>query len=519
MNNKNEEWDKRSSSNNHIRNYAIERNRQIRERLNKFDEIKFEVSNEVNIISHNKVLESLLNEIQQIDFQEETMLPYSIDLRKKHYITITIDQILKVATKNKWSLCVNDGMVYIFNGAFWSQLSKQELAKFLGQAAEKLGVDKFDATYYSFKDELVKQFMSAAYFPKPTNENDEILVNLQNGTLVISLENQIVREFDKKDFLTYQLSFKMNPAAECTLFKNYLNKVLPDESQQKILAEFIGYVFVKHSTLKLEKALILYGVGANGKSVFFEIITALLGTQNISNYSLQSLTNETGYYRATLSNKLLNYASEISPRMDSTLFKQLVSGEPVEARLPYGEPFMLHDYAKLIFNANELPKDVEHNEAFFRRFIILHFGITIPENERDPFIAKNIISSELSGVLNWVLEGLRRLLDKKGFSHSEAVDLLLKNYREQSDSVQLFILDHGYIKDSIKEVPLKEIYANYKGYCIENGYVVCSAKTFGERLRNKGFEIKRKNAGKYVYAAKKTFLEASPGTHPAQLNL
>jgi|GEM_PF-3527595 len=46
--------------------------------------------------------------------------------------------------------------------------------------------------------------------------------------------------------------------------------------------------------------------------------------------------------------------------METTLFKQFVSGEPVEAHLSYGEPFTLTDYAKLIFNCNELPTDVEH---------------------------------------------------------------------------------------------------------------------------------------------------------------
>ena len=112
----------------------------------------------------------------------------------------------------------------------------------------------------------------------------------------------------------------------------------------------------------------LHGTGANGKSVFFEVVSALLGTNNVSNYSLQSLTNDNGYFRARLANKLVNYASEINGKLEASIFKQLVSGEPVEARLPYGQPFVLRDYAKMIFNINQLPKDVEHTNAFFRRF-------------------------------------------------------------------------------------------------------------------------------------------------------
>src|SRR5690606_17922094 len=150
-------------------------------------------------------------------------------------------------------------------------------------------------------------------------------------------------------------------------------------------AEFLGYVFIKHGSkrLKEEKALILYGNGANGKSVFFEVVSALLGTENTSNFSLESLTETNSYNRAMIANKLVNYGSEINGKLESSFFKQLVSGEPIEARLPYGQPFTMKQYAKLIFNCNELPKDVEHTNAYFRRFLIIPFDVTIPPQEQD----------------------------------------------------------------------------------------------------------------------------------------
>lgn len=104
----------------------------------------------------------------------------------------------------------------------------------------------------------------------------------------------------------------------------------------------------------------------------------MLGIENVSSYSLQSITNDNGYFRAKLANKLVNYASEINGKLESSIFKQMVSGEPVESRLPYGQPFMLKEYAKFIFNCNELPKDVEHTTAYFRRFLIIPFDVTIP---------------------------------------------------------------------------------------------------------------------------------------------
>lgn len=159
--------------------------------------------------------------------------------------------------------------------------------------------------------------------------------------------------------------------------------------------------------------------------MFFDIIKALIGKDNICSYSLQSLTKNDSYERADLANKLLNYASEINGKLEAHIFKQLASGEPVQARQIYGQPFIMENYAKLMFNCNELPKDVENTEAFFRRFLIIPFTQTISKEEADPELSQKIISSELSGVFNWMLDGLRRLLSQKRFSDAELIDAQL----------------------------------------------------------------------------------------------
>jgi putative DNA primase/helicase len=85
---------------------------------------------------------------------------------------------------------------------------------------------------------------------------------------------------------------------------------------------------------------------------------------------------------------------------------------------------------------NELPRDVEHNMAFFRRFLIMPFNETVPDGKEDPELAKKIIESELAGVFNWVLKGLRRLLARKKFTRCKLVEEALKSYQRESDSVR-----------------------------------------------------------------------------------
>lgn len=482
-------------------------------------------------LQHTQILEKLVSYFTPIDFESivlkdikavEQKLPKlsseitgtyeneaekqdNLKLKNNHYLILAVEHILQEAKKNHWGICKKNDTIYLYNGCHWNEIERDEFEKFLGDAAEKLGVPKFSAKHYQFREQLFKQFMSSAYLPSPKIDNDKVLINLKNGTLEINKNGTNLMSFRSSDFISYQLPFSLDPEAKAPLFENYLNQVLPDKQSQLILLEYLAFLFIKHGSkaMKEEKALILYGTGANGKSVFFEIVNALLGEQNISSFSLQSLTNENGYYRAKIADKIVNYASEINGKLEASIFKQLVSGEPVEARLPYGQPFILKQYAKLIFNCNELPKDVEQTNAYFRRFLIIPFTITIPPEQQDKELHTKIISSEMSGILNLVIAALHRLIKQQKFSECDAAKIAIKQYKMQSDSVKMFITDLE-VKTSVSAViPLKELFYDYRVYCDESGLRECSLKTFAERLRNCGFETIRKSYGMVVNAIKK----------------
>ena len=421
-----------------------------------------------------------------------------LKLSTKHYYILSIDNVLQVAENKQWNICMNLGFIYLYNSAFWSNIDKEAFQKFLGRAALKMGVTKFQAKDHKFRDLLFKQFLSEAYLPTPEPAKDSVFINLKNGTFEITPTGTRLREFDSKDFLTYQLPFDYNPEAKAPQFEAYLNKVLPDIQSQNILAEYLGYVFTR--TMNLEKMLLLHGSGANGKSVFMNIVNALYGSENVSSYSLQSLTDDKGYHRAKLANILVNYASEINGKLETDFFKQLVSGEPIEARLPYGEPFMLKNYAKLVFNCNELPKDVEHNNAYFRRFLIIPFNVTIPEADQDRQLSQKIIKTELSGVFNWVLTGLNRLLKNQKFSECEAANRAREQFERESDSVKLFLDETGYQIDATGPFCLiKDLYPEYKGFCNSDGITPVKKTNFIKRLINIGVLVEKRNVGNVAY--------------------
>lgn len=482
--------------------------------INHFEEL----SQKIKLLPHTDILEVLIKQFRPIDFELlafpmlkeirdklENAQPGSnvaieckkelskFKLNMKHYLVLSIENTLELAERNRWSICKNHDFIYLYNGSFWAEIDKETFQKFLGEAAEQMGVAKFSARYYQFREQLFKQFLATAYLPMPKADPDKVLINLLNGTFEVSAQGLKLRPFNPSDFITYQLPFEYDAKAIAPIFETYLNKVLPDKERQIVLAEYLGYVFIKHgsNTLKEEKALILYGTGANGKSVFFDVVNSLFGVENTSQYTLQSLTDDKGYQRAKIANKLINYCSDISTKLEAAMFKQMVSGEPVEARLPYGQPFIMKHYAKLIFNTNELPKDVEHTNAFFRRFLIVPFDVTIPEHEQDKLLSYKIIGSELSGVFNWVLNGLNRLLEQKRFSDCEAAQQAVEQYKIESNSVQMFLNENEYSKSNENYKLIKNLYPEYRAFCMDDGMVPFKKSNFIKHLKSLGLIVDR----------------------------
>jgi putative DNA primase/helicase len=443
---------------------------------------------------HAEILSKLINQFEPLDFEALANPENSehFKLNTKHRLILSIENILKLADQKQWGICKNHEFIYLYNGTFWAEIDKETFQKFLGEAAEQMGIGKYDARYYQFREQLFKQFLSTAYLPNPENGKNTVLINLLNGTFEISPQGTKLRPFDRSDFITYQLPFEYTPQAKAPLFEAFLNRVLPDPERQRVLAEYLGYIFIKHGGgLKLQAAMILYGTGANGKSVFFEIVNALLGNNNVSSYSLQELTDDSGYYRAMIANKLLNYASEITGKLQTDNFKKMVSGEMVTARLPYGKPMELTKYAKFIFNCNELPKEVEHTNAFFRRWLIIPFDVTIPKDEQDSELHTKIIEKELSGVFNWVLEGLNRLLEQKRFSECKAAQQALDQYEIESNSVQMFLNENEYESSPNNHRLLKELYFEYRSFCNEDGMPPFKKSNFKKQLMALGIIVER----------------------------
>lgn len=448
-----------------------------------------------------EILKALAKKVQKIDFRElafqQNSNNGSLKLKQKDFQVMVIDEFRRLAEENEHPIAKIENEICIYNGCYWQTTENSFLEDFLVKVAIKMGVQVLEAKHFKFQKELFSQLHAASFIEFEKRKEGEVLIPFKNTTLSITDKKTEKVSFSSTHGLTYQLNFDYNPDTDAPLFHKYLNDTLPISSQL-ILAEIAGSVFIKNNVLKLEKIAILLGEGANGKSVFYEIFNALLGEHNVSNFSLENLADKTGYYRAMIANKLVNYASEISSKINPNILKQLASNEPIDARLPYGNPFVIKNYAKLIFNCNTLP-ETENTNAFFRRFLIIPFEKTIAEKDQDKELANKIIQNELSGVLNWVLEGLQRLLKQKKFTESNEVERALQSYKRSSDSVLLYI-EETKLKRSPTYIAIKGLYDEYRKFCLDWDYSTVNKTQFIKKLKSLGFDIRRMSMGIVAYA-------------------
>ncbi len=413
-------------------------------------------------------------------------------VKKEQYKVIAVE-LLKIAAREAGTpISSQAGEPHLFIWTHWTKVTREAFGHFLKCAMIALDVDRIMAPDADFINKVRKQVEETTGVElKGVSRN---MINFQNGTLDIMPDGEVnFQRHSPADLLRYVLPYEYNPNAECPRFQQFLDEVIPEEEKQKNLAEFFGSCF---SDVKHEKVMLLYGTGANGKSVILEIVTRLFGKDNIAHNTLEEITNSLGYFRGSLMDCILNYSGEISNKVNPDALKKLASREPMNARYVWGRPFVVKDYCRTAFNCNHFPEVSDNSEGYFRRYLIVHFALTIPKDRQNPRLPEEIAETDLPGIMNWVIAGLQRLLEQGGkFTYSKSSEELLEEYRRFSNSVELFVVQlKSGDQRSFKGT---EIYALYRDFCATNELSRVSQKQFSTDLQRHGIRKVRRSDGVY----------------------
>lgn len=379
------------------------------------------------------------------------------------------------------------GQCFIYNGAYWEPIKQPDIKHFLTDSYCKMGVSQYQAQTVSTAKRLHDQAAYSLYNPLPRREKGMSMINALNETLVIRNGKVETKPHEANDFMFYQLPYEYNPDAGCPMFQKFMDEVIPGDIQL-VVQEFIGCCL--DNSLKLEKALICVGTGSNGKSVFFEVVTYVLGEENVTNFNINSLCEDKSSTRIMIENKLLNYSSDFNGKIwNNGIFKQLVSGEPVEAKRLYSDPEIIRNYARLAFNTNAMPASSDTSAGFRRRLLPVCFDVKISPDKADPMLAKKL-KSEAPGILNWAIEGLKRYV-ANGYklSKSKTLEAKEKEYLEETESVSIFLNRNNYIPSDTMKRKLSDLHDDYKRFCNDHDLKAESKSEFKSRLKDSDYTI------------------------------
>lgn len=336
---------------------------------------------------------------------------------------------------------------------------------------------------------------------------------VENG--VINLKTKELLKFKPEYYFFNKLPIKYQPDNLCEETIKFFKEILADEKEIDVIQELFGYLLLRD--YKIEKAFMFLGTGRNGKGKTVELMKRFVGIENTCNIPIQSMTDDS-FNIGELFNKLANIGADISNTVlkETGMFKSLTGRDLISAQRKFLTRVKFTNYAKMIFCANELPITYDKTIAFFNRWIILDFPYTflsqkeielIPDKEREnvKLADTNIIDKisseeEMTGLLNWALIGLHRILKQGDFSYSPSTTEVKNTWLRKSSSLQAFIMDFIEIDydGKIKKNDFRKIYSSYcrefKVRSVSDKLIVKELSegmgAFEERMRNEEIDVR-----------------------------
>jgi putative DNA primase/helicase len=279
---------------------------------------------------------------------------------------------------------------------------------------------------------------------------------------------------------TYQFPITYDPKAVCPKTEAFFDQILTPD-QRPTVEEWIGFYFIRNYQFK--KAMIFVGEGDTGKTTLLEVITFLLGIDNISSISLQKMSGDK-FSAAHLYGKHGNIVDELSARdvSDTGAFKIATGGGNIVGEYKYGNQFGFVNFSKFTFACNRIP-DVSsdaNDDAYFNRWMVTRFEKTIAKKIPN-FISTLTTEEERSGLFNLAMQGLKRLMEQGRFTYNlNAADTKTEMMRSGS-TLAIFVTEMiEMCQDG--EISKDDLYDAYSKFCVEREISTDSKDFVGKKL-------------------------------------
>ncbi len=320
------------------------------------------------------------------------------------------------------------------------------------------------------------------------------LAGTLNGTL--DLRTRELRAADRGEYITKQLGTAVDPAATAARWLRFIDEVFAGDAELiAYIQRAVGYSLTGDT--REQKLFLCYGGGANGKSVFLDVLAALLGdyaaTASFDTFDAGHRTDATNDLAALKGARLVTVIeTDEDRRLSEARVKSVTGQDPISCRFLYGEFFTYRPTFKLWFAMNHKPGIRGTDRGIWRRVKLIPFTQNF-EGREDKRLKEKLLE-ELPGILNWALVGLRHWQEQGGIGTAQAVETATDEYRIESDLVAQWL---GECCDDEAEVhtPASTLYDSYRTWCKSYGYREPTATALGRSLVEKGYPKTRTKRG------------------------
>ena len=390
--------------------------------------------------------------------------------------TAPLDKIIADEITAKHRLLYNEKIsFYEYNVKYWNIKTDTEISAYISQALGPYATGPKIAS-------ILKVIKSSVVTDKLFNVLP--VINFINGTLEIEPTINF-REHRETDLCTYCLDYPYVPECYSLEWQDFLCSITDnDDKKMCLLQELSGYVLFPDN--RLQKCAVLIGAGANGKSVFLNVLTKIFGSCNVSNVEMSSLSQD--FQAIQLMNSMLNISAETKTNVAGaeSKFKQITAGDEISACYKGKDYITFRPRAKMFLACNEYVKSSDTTDGWTRRFCFVNFPVKFveePKEENERLIDRNIetkltSNEQLTKIFNWVLDGYIMLRDCGYFTEPTDQKEINEEFKELSNPIIEFVKEI----EIIMRVSNESLYDDYKSWCNDAGHIPCARSTFSRRF-------------------------------------
>ncbi|GAB0170523.1 phage/plasmid primase, P4 family [Lysinibacillus sp. CTST325] len=361
----------------------------------------------------------------------------------------------------------------------------------------------------------IKDLMPLVPAEREEFDRHKFLFNCSNG--ILNLRTGKLQQHDRELRLSKLANVEFEEKAQCPTWLSFLQQIFKgDNDLIDYMQRLIGYSMT--GDISEQGMYFLVGGGSNGKSTFINIIKAMMGDYGLQTKSDTFIKKKNDganndIARLVGSRFVSAVESEEGEKLQESLVKTITGGEPILARFLRQEFFEFLPEFKVFFTTNHKPIIGGVDEGIWRRVKIIPFTLNLKPHERDKKLEEKL-SLEMSGILNWALEGCMKW-QQSGLKEPKVVVDATGNYKEEMDILGPFLDERCYMdpKDTATKIEAKELFNIYSNWCYAAGERSISNRAFYRMLETKGFG-KTKGAGNKTFLTGITILERKPVIEP-----